>query len=277
MLRHNILQAMAESNNVLRPTPRRPFDLTPVSTDSSAPPTPSPENANAELLENKLNGLPTSSRSRSFLNLTSSTLFGIYSPTGYEVSREEPTTPWGTGAQTPSFRTSDDGNRPQDIANWQAANSQQIAHHARIPWPEYIGLLLIRAAVLFGFGLAYGAVITRLHENDKVAPVKVKAINRDSWQYLAFWGISGVVLGNFLPWIDNNAPDTTVVSSRPLSNGRPKHAVPMDKGASGPTSNNLGADWNPVVRSIGAFVGIAFAIVSAPDTLPSSVSYDPEC
>ena len=28
--------------------------------------------------------------------------------------------------------------------------------------------------------------------------------------------------------------------------------------------SGLGADWNPVVRSIGAFVGIAFAIVSSP-------------
>lgn len=31
------------------------------------------------------------------------------------------------------------------------------------------------------------------------------------------------------------------------------------------SGSGLAADWNPVVRSIGAFVGIAFAIVSSLD------------
>jgi hypothetical protein len=56
--------------------------------------------------------------------------------------------------------------------------------------------------------------------------------------YLVFWGLAGVGLGNLLPWIDSQLLRKT--QSALL------HAV----------------GWIDVVRSIGAFVGIAFAIVS---------------
>ena len=39
--------------------------------------------------------------------------------------------------------------------------------------------------------------------------------------------------------------------------------------------NGLGADWNPVVRSVGAFVGISFAIVSILTLLNRQVANDP--
>lgn len=45
-----------------------------------------------------------------------------------------------------------------------------------------------------------------------------------------------------------------------------------DQGPSKGIESVLGADWNPAVRSIGAFVGIAFAIVS---TLSSSDDVEP--
>ncbi|KAH9825911.1 Insulin-induced protein (INSIG), partial [Teratosphaeria destructans] len=57
----------------------------------------------------------TPNRTKSLLNLTASTLFGIYQPTGYAADREEPSTPWGTGAQTPidSQRPSFDAPAPR--------------------------------------------------------------------------------------------------------------------------------------------------------------------
>lgn len=91
---------------------------------------------------------------------------------------------------------------------------------------------------------------------------------------MLFWGVAGVALGGLLPWFD-------VVWEELVGDGNGKD----DKGGSGNgnvevnggrngklnghgdlqsngTTGTLAADWNQVVRSIGAFVGIAFAIVS---------------
>ena len=116
--------------------------------------------------------------------------------------------------------------------------------------------------------MAYGTIVTHLHDREDIAPVKVEGINRHSWQYLVVWGIGGVVMGSLLPWID-------VAWNRYTQPLQPEHGQARfqrsptfgsDKEHEGRSSgrfdNGLGADWNPVVRSIGAFVGIAFAIVS---------------
>lgn len=256
------------SDQILRPTPRRAFELTPVSTDSSTPPTPSsPENTNAELLDSKLNGGAPPSRTRSLLNLTSSTLFGIYSPTGEDFARDESATPWGTGAQTPNSRRSGEGIRPRDLASLEASTNTRALHHPHPSPTELIWSLAIQAIVLFGFGTAYGTVITHLHESEQVAPVKVGGINRDSWLYIVFWGFSGVLLGNLLPWIDTKAEHlgTSADSENSLQQAKSPRT---ERNASGPLESNLGPDWNPAVRGIGAFVGIAFAIVCS--SIPGS-------
>jgi hypothetical protein len=61
--------------------------------------------------------------------------------------------------------------------------------------------------------------------------------------YLIFWGLAGIAMGNLLPWIDSCSDKEKTMSAL--------HAV----------------EWSDVVRSIGAFVGIAFAIVSL-ESLP---------
>lgn len=114
-------------------------------------------------------------------------------------------------------------------------NSQ--AHHP--PQSQIVLLLrmILRIVILFGFGLAYGGLIAHLHDNRNVAPVRVEGLNRASWSYFLFWGLSGVGMGSLLPWIDG---------------ARPK-----------PPTGGTGGQWNEVVRSVGAFVGVAFAIVSS--------------
>ena len=262
---------MAEQSQIFRPIPRRTFELTPASTESSVPPSPSPENINPDLLEAKSELSYTPSKTRSILNLTSSTLLGIYSPTGYEASREEASTPWGTGAQTPSHRESVDASRPiPSSREWETVQTKVVSDRRRGGLRGYYIPLFLRGLMLFAFGMAYGTIITHLHDSQDLVPVKVEGINRDSWYYLLFWGLSGIAMGSLLPWVDG-VWDNNVVTTQPVrAQDRRRRTSSSgsdnddDERSSGRFNNGLGADWNPVVRSIGAFVGIAFAIVRMP-------------
>ena len=253
---------MSETPQILKPIPRRTFEITPASNESSHAPSPSPENTNPELLEAKFHGSSLPSRTRSILNLTSSTLLGIYSPTGYEVSREEPSTPWGTGAQTPSHRQSADGQRPSPLAvNWDNFVPPATYDRRKAGFRGLYLPFLLRGIALFVIGLAYGTLITHLHDNQKLAPVKFEAFDRHSWRYVILWGFAAVAIGNLQPWVDLAWLELTTTTERPRSPVRRRGSSSSAGGDDG-ARPNLGANWTSVVRSIGAFVGIAFAIVS---------------
>ena len=104
--------------------------------------------------------------------------------------------------------------------------------------------------------------------------MKVEGIDRYSWRYLIFWGVAGVGLGRLLPWVDilwdetlgHNGDSNLKSSMQGLSRSGGTGSDDEDQLAL-QSGSGLAADWNPVVRSIGAFVGIAFAIVSSPDRL----------
>ena len=116
--------------------------------------------------------------------------------------------------------------------------------------------------------MAYGVIVSHLHDHQQVAPVQLEGIEQSSWGYLVAWGGVGVLLGGLLPWIDvlweevsgrdNEAPASRAQDSRPADVSEDQSRRPASSSGSG-----LGADWNPVVRSVGAFIGIAFAIVSS--------------
>lgn len=128
----------------------------------------------------------------------------------------------------------------------------QPGSHQTLGFRNYIIPLVNKICLLFAFGVAYGIIITHLHDDQRLAPVQVEGISRNDWRYYIFWGIAGVGLGSLLPWIDfhwNENPDSAIESDE-LDEKRPQ------------VGSALAADWNPVVRSVGAFVGIAFAIVS---------------
>jgi hypothetical protein len=109
--------------------------------------------------------------------------------------------------------------------------------------------------------MGYGVLVIHLHNDQKLAPFQVEGIIKPSydWHYLMFWGAAGVGLGSLLPWIDTIWKDTTPNPGPVPEKERLSAADDEDAASSAP---GLAADWNPVVRSIGAFVGIAFAIVS---------------
>ncbi|KAF2429861.1 hypothetical protein EJ08DRAFT_679592 [Tothia fuscella] len=258
----------ADSPPLLRPLPRRPFQNRGNSSNASSeaatshPPTPRLPNSTEE---DPKNG--DISRTRSIINLTSSTLFGIYAPSSFQES-SAPATPWGTGAETPIRNGSMDGfpsprGGPRGselearlLGNQgleKRAGSPSSGHAPKsLPWTLLLGAM--RVSVLFGFGLAFGAIIAHLHDNRHLAPVQVEGLNRESWRYLAFWGICGVVLGNLLPWVDvvwgTAECEASSIKPRGLN----------------------GVEWNDVVRSVGAFVGIAFAIRKLPWSSPLQLS-----
>ncbi|KAF7502939.1 hypothetical protein GJ744_004785 [Endocarpon pusillum] len=256
---------MSDTPQIQKPIPRRTFELTPASAESSVPPSPSPESTNPELLEARLRGASTPSRTRSLLNLTSSTLLGIYSRTGYEVSGEEPSTPWGTGAQTPNHRQSVDGQRPSaGPASWDKALPPAAFGHRKHGFRGLFLPLLLRVALLFMIGIAYGTLITHLHDNQKLAPVKVDAFSRRSRSYMTFWGLVGVALGSLQPWIDSMWSETAESNEGRGSPVRKRFSSSPANGDDNHERPGFSADWTPVVRSIGAFVGIAFAIRKLP-------------
>ncbi|PSN65654.1 hypothetical protein BS50DRAFT_497131 [Corynespora cassiicola Philippines] len=226
-------------------------------------------------------------RNKSLLNMTSSTLYGIYDDVGSATADERSVaqTPWGTGAETPAHSgmglvggSIDTGNTSTSIAGGKSSSArrrgapgtlqQQHHHHhhhheglsqrrgskvqarrrpARRGASKY-AVILGKLAALFTFGVAYGVVVSHLHERRELAAVRVEAVDRGSWVYLAAWGFAGMGLGSLLPYVDL------------LWDG---------EGCEGPEpeaekETSFTEQWNEVVRSVGAFMGIAFAIRRLP-------------
>lgn len=183
------------------------------------------------------------------MNLTSSTLFGIYSPTAFDSARDE-SSPWGTEAHTPG------AEHPKPEFKLDGPDRFTLERtRSRLNHGLFRGVILpraLRSAFLFGFGIVYGIITVHLHENHWITPVKLENIHYyKSWKYLGFWGLTGIALGNVLPWLDV------------FSEGAVPDTVRRTKQATGARDNeDRTSTWVAAVRSVGAFVGIAFAMVS---------------
>lgn len=260
-----------------RPVPRRAFEITPASTDSSQPPSPAPEAQNSELLmRGSSDRSPPPSRTRSILNLTSSTLLGIYS-NAVDGRGEELNTPWGTGAQTPDYRSqgpSLDIDRLQ-IPSFPFSDSSSrkpvIRKAPRKTFKNFYFPLLTQTLMLFGFGMGFGALITHIHKTQQIRTIPVPSGRTNSKYYQIGWGVMGVILGNALPQLDLLLDDEEAVADGFASQAPPRrHPRSMSRtshsGKDRPSlaDNGLGPIWYSAVRSIGAFIGIAFALVCKP-------------
>lgn len=234
---------MADSS-LPQPTPRRYFDLN--STESSPP---TSRKLDFSMLESDSGEEPR--RSGSALNLTSSTLFGIYSHSGDESGR----TPIGTGAQTPRLLPGDDRHSSPATFSKPVSPKVHVSEQSR---PS----LFLRFPLLFICGMAYGAIITHLHDDQRLAPVKVNHIDRYSWRYLILWGTAGVILGGLLPWLDSLWGDPVKETQARQLETHKLFAIEGGEAGERPNSSSGSTSWNQTVRGIGAFVGIAFAIVS---------------
>jgi Insulin-induced protein (INSIG) len=114
---------------------------------------------------------------------------------------------------------------PQPI--WATRRGSRATWSRRhLPAPLIIAINFgISTTMLFAMGMAFGVVVTHLHDtNDKnsrsdnwqsgglpielgrgLSPVRVelaKSVNTWSWAYLLFWGLGGVLLGWAMPLVD---------------------------------------------------------------------------
>lgn len=261
---------MVDQPRILRPRPRRAFEI--PSNDSSGPPTPA-EPSNPDLLNplgvnpNLQESASTSvSRTGSILNLTSSTLYGIYQPTAFDSLRDE-SSPWGTEANSPAAEFPPEPSQSEALKS--AIEPRPFAlrrTRSRLSHGMFRGVILpqvMSSALLFGFGIVYGVITVHLHDNHWITPVKLENVHYyDSWQYLGLWGMAGIALGNVLPWLDSWR-DTESVREE------------QSKRARSVESEDRTPSWVAVARSVGAFVGIAFAMVST--VLRDSVVYFDGC
>ncbi|OLN81654.1 Insulin-induced gene 2 protein [Colletotrichum chlorophyti] len=256
---------------LIRPIPRRPFELNhanPTSPeDSSSSPSPNYENDlsrlhNGEATSSESDSIP---RAQSVLNLTASTLFGIYSPSTFGKDRfygerDDTDTPWGTGSQTPVKRHSVDDTTFELMKDRSSLSHRRSSYRkgANPPASSTAAtspFTLYRIVLLFVIGMGYGLMVTRLQNEHRFSSFQVESIIKPGheWQYLTLWGLSGVVLGGLLPWFDRVWEDTFGKEEDVADGSSPEDISPVK-------------DWALVVRSIGAFVGIVFAIVSfSPD------------
>ncbi|KAI9370776.1 insulin-induced protein-domain-containing protein [Aspergillus egyptiacus] len=240
---------MADEAQVHHPRPRRVFNVN----DSSGSSTPA-EPANPDLLSPKEPGSAAISRNGSIMNLTSPTLYGIYSPTAFESTRDE-LSPWGTEAEVQTPNEDSPKARPTSSGRTDSAAVRRT--RSRLSHGLFRGVILpqtLKSVTLFAFGVVYGIITIHLHENHWITPVKLEHTHfYGSWEYLGFWGITGVAMGNVLPWfdsfLDGGAADLTTQDKR-TSNDH--------------DSADLALSWPAVVRSVGAFVGIAFAMRRTP-------------
>ncbi|PHH80233.1 hypothetical protein CDD80_2434 [Ophiocordyceps camponoti-rufipedis] len=227
---------MDGGTRILRPVPRRPVSRNLVvgledgqSTDGSSC-----------LFESEAGVL---SRKKSLVNLTSSTLMGIYD----EVTAE------GCDLDDSSWDLS-----PTRLQTVDDATDQLIRLRSHTPRRKFLPssssssssttafALTGRLALLFLLGSGYGVLVTRLHGDDRYRGHVSDGIVKPglSCNYLACWGALGVALGSLLPWFDK-VWDDSLGAETEESSGQ----------GLGP-----GTDWALVMRAIGAFAGIVFAI-----------------
>ncbi|KAK0723041.1 insulin-induced protein-domain-containing protein [Lasiosphaeria miniovina] len=268
---------------IIRPIPRRPFNLnftspTPPDDDESSSPAQHISANDLRFLDPRHNGesADTLSRAASLMNLTSSTLFGIYSPTAtdrgdrFYDDRDESSTPWSAGAETPAKRPGLD-DETYKLMRERSSKVQRAPSYFDSAVPQTTGpalsgaaavsSLVFRAALLFALGMGYGVLVTRLPSRQQnLAAFGVEDMMQTGydWRYLAFWGVAGVALGSLLPWFDRFWEETF---------GRNDRCSKANSSSSRPE-----ADWALVVRGIGAFVGIVFAIRRLPWTSTMQVS-----
>lgn len=260
---------------LLRPRPRRPFEIGPLSsTNTSAQPSPDSFFAHSPTEAfNEASSAPPS-RSRSILNLTSSTLAGVF---GYAA--DEPATPWGTGAETPidgpglrkelgallDGKSVDEAlmkrskERRGSMLKQSASRSRSTKHAVKQKgFKNHYLPILTKTLGLGVVGVAYGALISHLHDRQNLPPVQVEGLDHASPYYLAFWGLVGITLGWLMPYVDTiwNGDDEEEENIDYRSQDNPKSTGDQRRGSWTPV-------WNDLVRTMGAFCGIAYAIVSS--------------
>ncbi|KAI0010271.1 insulin-induced protein-domain-containing protein [Xylariaceae sp. FL0662B] len=260
---------------LLQPIPRRPFDrhireLTPPDEDSIPRNLDSSSALNLEAINSRLlnprNNAPTDSasisRADSEMNLTGSTLMGIYRPI---FGRDRPSTPGGARTETPAKSLNlDDPFHEMQRERTRPTRRRSTLRPAPPPPPlsksAIAFYLSIRVLLLSGLGILYGILVAQFQNRHKGI---LKTSGYD-WWYMTFWVLAGNMLGSLLPsfddiWEKNFGQDDVAIESAE------EHAAEDDTSSKEPA-------FAPTIRIIGCFVGIAFAIRKLPWDSPLQLS-----
>jgi hypothetical protein len=195
-----------------------------------------------------------------------STLFGIYDEVDTSTSGV-PGTPLQTGAEMPFFGSRCDGgngstrqgnglgNQDGGLRIKMVKRGVPMTDQPQTPVRKHsarrTASIVAKLFALFLFGTIYGIVVSHLHNRRELAAVQVGGVDHQSWAYLAGWGLAGVLLGILLPYVDL------------MADGGNRRGERYRAGLLKEAELSLYEKWNVVVRSVGAFMGIAFAIVSS--------------
>lgn len=215
--------------------------------------------------------------------------------------RTEPGTPWGTGAQTPgrsglSWPTVEEDEDPERaealLQLRQRLGAASKTHNGGMltgpmspsvktqfeaatapPVQQSMGsadllTLAAKAVLLFVLGACYGMVVYRLRdEHMSVSLQQHQQRHASSFfpakgtydkLYILFWGTSGVLLGSLLPWFDQFCDRTLGSSANAAYSPDGEGTVNLKDEISSDT------DWALVIRGVGCFAGIVFAIRKLP-------------
>lgn len=253
-----------EGLHIYRPIPRRPFALgkrsptPPSEADDDYSPPLSPFRPysldNAHRAENYLDPhafnapLDSSSRSGSYQNLTSSTLSGIYTPTISDGFDDNDSAPPRTGRLEDSVYKVVRDRRSSVVARRRSSTVPGKSAPGQQRFSAFS--LGLRTGLLFLLGMGYGALLLRVSTEQQWTSFPVDEIlkPKHDGRYLVAWGLCGVVLGGLLPWFDGKWEQ--IVEKRNVADDESINA-----------SDVPGTDWALVIRGMGAFAGIVFAIV----------------
>ncbi|KAL7913413.1 insulin-induced protein domain-containing protein [Trichoderma velutinum] len=221
-------------------------------------------------------------QSRSTADLNTSTLAGIYDCSDQDEvfngadDDEELHNPWGTGAGSPvkrresvsraTYEIMRDRSRRQSHASTETNRPKQpTTPGSRALW------LASRALVLFVLGAGYGVLVTHLHQEQGLLQLSDagNGMPRYNGSYTAMWGfaLAGVGMGALQPWVDGEwdgmfgceSSETEVDSVESMNDDDERQPLPE-------------TDWALVMRAIGVFVGVAFAVRRLEWTSSSQVS-----
>lgn len=239
-------------------------------------------------------------QNKSFTSLArASTLQGVYDDV--TESQSVVSTPWGNGAETPAHgvmglnmphlpRGSSRGSAAAQKQNTQATGMamrrrrSSHAPHARKTRIARYAVQAAKIAALAVFGVCYGLLVRYLHGTRQLAAVfRVRRGEARGARWggvdVLVWGLAGVVLGCALPAVDGvwrERSERGVGQKKGCKDKDRSGEVEGEKEEEGKNGDAeieieipISEQINDVVRSVAAFVGIAFAIVSPPLTPPT--------
>ncbi|KAI0393659.1 hypothetical protein F5Y17DRAFT_299184 [Xylariaceae sp. FL0594] len=206
------------------------------------------------------------SRAQSVKDLTAPALLGIYNSAHVDSDRLDASTnalgtPWGAGAETPAIETMNSGkalramDRQSGFIPRRRSSVTTPAHASPSPFRSTVFYGGLRALLLSTLGIVYGIGVASVRSSQSTADNRILRLSALEWEYLAFWGAAGLILGSLLPWFDGYCEKTP----EQTSDGHPGD---VDNLADKDTQRYT--DWSLVVRGIGIFIGIAYAIRKLP-------------